>query len=779
MSTQSSKTLCFERGNAGFSPATKRSNEDLFIRKVHFRPDDSNDDFYEEEEEEEEEVDELDCNTIDIGEEEEEDDDDELEVTVTKFDFLISQQQQQSQPPMKSSNVVNGGGCGGGSGEVSADLSLVSNAYSPGGSSSSFSSYSTTTTPALAALSLYINSTTATTSHLQITTNTTSQLDCEKSNQIESNNKNNKATTELSCHAKSNRQHRDKQHSVSSESSSSSLSPTNTSEHSSGSPSSSSLGTPPLLKLDAIEAHLNESASYLNIFSPIPENEPVEQPIIDKQQDFEAQRSEHLFTPDSLESSCSISSSLSDLSTKLLPNNQQQEEDEDDQQYFVQQATQLPAQSIEEDLKADAEICQINHESTGGGDEQPALLLVTKPASETSLILDKIKRINQLQEKINDINNKIKSIDMTSHSAIGSSTQTRLIGSGINPSYYCLQKHEPYEEEEEEEEEEVMKHQAASTGELIDEDSIGHFVNPKYCGDDDEEDEDDDLSQEDPRQTEYNQHKQDYRSLHNQTRMCIRKQGFQEANNNNNNQIFENLNHNLMYGNSSQCRRLDDDEDDDEEEDDNENEEQHLKYMKNCYTNEFGEHDYIEYRHGKLIDEDDRVGDELDDDEDDESFEDEDEDEDMFHNGGYGRAGGGVYKQAQPVHKKYASTGFLFHRFGGYLAPIEECQEEPPATYEPAFNFKSFVSCYSLIESTKCGAVAANSSYSPASLVNKAGTSTNQFSSHIEASQCADVHSPPYPGQGESWKGEFCWLIKEIWFDCAPSKILLRLYKFS
>ena len=758
MSTQSSKhqqqqqaTAChFERGNAGFSPATKRSNEDLFIRKVHFRPDDSND-FYEEEEEEEEE---LDCNTIDIGEEEE-DDDDELEVTVTKFDFLISQQQQQPQsppPPMKSSS----GGVGG---ELSADLSLVSNAYSPGGSSSSFSSYST---PALAALSLYINSTTATTSHLQIT-NTTGQLDCENTtiaNQIES------TTTELSCQAKSNRQHRHRRHqqhsSVSSESSSS-LSPTTTSEHSTGSPvtlspSSSSLGTPPLLnKLDAIEAHLNESASYLNIFSPIPENEPAESTndlTTDKQQDFEAQRSEHLFTPDSLESSCSISSSLSDLSAKLLPNNQQEEE-EDDQHYFEsspqQQATQLSAQSIEEDLKADAEICQINHESTGGGDVPP---LVTKPASETSLILDKIKRINQLQEKINDINNKIKSIDMSSHSAIGNSTQARLIGSGINPSYYCLQKHEPYEEEEEEEEmDEVVKQQATSTIELTDEDSIRHFVNPKYCGDDDEEedeDEDEALSREDPRQAEYNQHKQDYRSLHNQTRMCIRKQGFQEANQ----KIFENLNHNLVYGgNSSGCRRLEDEDDDEEEEeDDNEDEEEHLKYIKNCYTNEFGEHDYIEYRHGKLVDEDDRVGDELDDDEDDESFEDDDEDEDMFHNGGYVGGGGGVYKQAQPVHKKYASTGFLFHRFGGYLAPIEECQEEPPATYEPAFNFKSFVSCYSLIEPTKC----ANSSYSPASLVNKAGTSTNQFSSHIEASQCADARSPPYPGHDESWKGEFC-----------------------
>ncbi len=62
-----------------------------------------------------------------------------------------------------------------------------------------------------------------------------------------------------------------------------------------------------------------------------------------------------------------------------------------------------------------------------------------------------------------------------------------------------------------------------------------------------------------------------------------------------------------------------------------------------------------------------------------EEDEEDDEDDDLI----YG------YKQAQPVGKKYASTGFLCHRFGGYLAPIEESQDETP--------IQSAASCYNLL----------------------------------------------------------------------------------
>ena len=61
-------------------------------------------------------------------------------------------------------------------------------------------------------------------------------------------------------------------------------------------------------------------------------------------------------------------------------------------------------------------------------------------------------------------------------------------------------------------------------------------------------------------------------------------------------------------------------------------------------------------------------------DDDDDDADDDDDEDDVIYDAKTG------YKRAQPVlHKKFASTGFLFHRFGGALAPIEEQPEEMAA----------------------------------------------------------------------------------------------------
>lgn len=116
------------------------------------------------------------------------------------------------------------------------------------------------------------------------------------------------------------------------------------------------------------------------------------------------------------------------------------------------------------------------------------------------------------------------------------------------------------------------------------------------------------------------------------------------------------------------------------------------------------------------------------------------------------------------MHKKFASTGFLCHRFGGYLAPIEESQDEPPLQLEKGSNIiKNSTSCYDLVRdnftsmnencetnhltNTECTNSKNNNyhnaktcsiksktngpvlSYSQASVINNA---SNDFSSHIK-----------------------------------------------
>ena len=66
--------------------------------------------------------------------------------------------------------------------------------------------------------------------------------------------------------------------------------------------------------------------------------------------------------------------------------------------------------------------------------------------------------------------------------------------------------------------------------------------------------------------------------------------------------------------------------------------------------------------------------------------EDDDEDDDVLFNTNRFLNGVSYFKQAQPVHKKYASTGFLFNR---YLAPIEESLEETVNTQQN-FNENEF-----------------------------------------------------------------------------------------
>ncbi len=259
-------------------------------------------------------------------------------------------------------------------------------------------------------------------------------------------------------------------------------------------------------------------------------------------------RSEIVYTPDSLESfiHSSNSSSFSNL--------------KDFEDLVAAPATAHTDQLLA-DLEADQEIELINNETLAAG-----LDTASGDSSETALILDKIKKISQLQEKINDINSKIERIDM---SDAGSAPDLR------------------------------------------------YYINPKYCGDDEEEEEVD---------------------------KCL-GEGFRAANNQ------------TAFG----IRPVEEEE----------NEETDVFVVKSSRRKEFFE----EEEDDEFYDDDD----------------DEDEDDLVFGDGYTSQ-----YKQALPVGKKYASTGFLCHRFGGYLAPIEESQDEPPLQAADR-QMRATSSCYDLL----------------------------------------------------------------------------------
>lgn len=472
--------------------------------------------------------------------------------------------------------------------------------------------------------------------------------------------------------------------SVSSDSTSS-LSPTTLSE-SHSSTNNSPLGSSPDSKLTSI--HAKEAT---NIFAPILESIQNTFEILSSESEEELKpldtknsntnRNEIVYTPDSLESSSSTSSSLSNLyDNKALTNFP-----------ALQPASRQVIGNDIDDLEADEEIQQINNKSKESQNAQQALATTTESSkiSDTSLILEKIKKINQLQEKINDINNKIKSIDMSDK------TQNSETHSS-NRNYYMLHAESP----------EIADQQAASksptSSKILDTDdnSIRYYINPKYCGDDDLSDEEskrqqyeenvsgdslseadvddvvEDVDDEEEREDydnnqtymrnleKFNQRAgDDYRSANNQTRLGVRAKTVEEKNN----EIFENISH-TVYRNS-------------------------LRGAPAANENDNDNRYFVEDGIGKTEELYDSFN------EDQEFYgEEEEEDDDFFLNGSY-VINGTFYKQAQPVHKKFASTGFLCNRFGSFLAPIEESQDEPPLQLDKGLNILKTVSssCYDLV----------------------------------------------------------------------------------
>lgn len=315
-----------------------------------------------------------------------------------------------------------------------------------------------------------------------------------------------------------------KNNSVSSDSSSS-LSPTTLSEQSqTTSPVASSPNS--CTPVNTSPKNNTEISKNL-IFSPI-----LESP------DSNQQRSEIVYTPDSLESSNSTSSSLSNLLD---------EETASKSYNSNNSAKKSKPLEIEDDLEADEEIRQINDHNKPKNEQ----------LNDTSLILEKIKKINQLQEKINDINNKIKSIDMTSNTVIGETTKVNSTSPSpaINKNYYILQQSLSDSDSPD----------LAESPPLKENDSLQYYINPNYC-DEDEDDEikikeenvlfEDDAEDEDvynnDRITYQNnlnrfnkcvdRNSEDYRSQNNQTRFGVRQKTVEEKNN----EIFENITYVLI-----------------------------------------------------------------------------------------------------------------------------------------------------------------------------------------------------------------------------------------
>lgn len=301
---------------------------------------------------------------------------------------------------------------------------------------------------------------------------------------------------------------------------------------------------------------------------------------LEKQNESISIHTRELFTPDSLESSISscLNSDDSDEDKDSYSNQHKSKTDS----ALTQSSSSSCKQSgldLEADFETDEEICQINTE--------PVIKL-----NESTLILEKIDKINKLQEKINDINNKIKSIDMNSP----------VVNTNTNKNYYCL--HQDIleginginDEEDKNNDDDSDDSEVNSTNGM-------YYVNPEYCEDDEDEYSGDEIlrekfSKEFKKPLKNRAYDEDeekinesYRDRNNQTRLGVR-------------------------------REVDEGSDSDED----------YEYPQNDDSND--EDDFVVNT--------DQI----------------------------------VYKQAQPVHKKFASTGFLFHRFGCYLAPIEEGPED-------------------------------------------------------------------------------------------------------
>jgi len=353
------------------------------------------------------------------------------------------------------------------------------------------------------------------------------------------------------------------------------------------------------------------------------EDDLIESSIKNEEFDLNNQRIEHLFTPDSLESvssSCSSSTpSLSeDLDNDEIPvgviNTQEDQKNNNNNNInvlnLISKLEDVPhiehvktieinneileqkefelneKQILEEENEEEAEV--IIEEDDDDEIEEDYLVNGT---NDTSLILEKIRKINKLQEKINDINNKIKTIDMNGN-PISAEGTTSASTTNQTTSYYCLNQGISFDLDQEDEQQQEQKSNLVNN----EQDGINCYVNPNYCDDDDDDDDDDEDENSQAEDNEENER------LNYMKRQMLK---------NSNNTDYRSLNNQTRLGNYD----CDDEDDDDDDEDD------------------------------------------------DDDYDDDDEDDI-----------GGFYKHAQPVvlGKKYASTGLLFHRYGGYLAPIEE-----------------------------------------------------------------------------------------------------------
>lgn len=374
-------------------------------------------------------------------------------------------------------------------------------------------------------------------------------------------------------------------------------------------------------------------------------------------------RNEHLFTPDSLESSCS--SCLSETTPDEIDINN------------------YSSGSILEPTSFINYLNSSNEANYFNGINKP-VAAKTVNNSDTSLILEKIKKINQLQEKINDINNKIKHIDMNNAQPASAIANT-------NPNYYSLHQDVSFKELMFEDQEKSAQVEVKNSTNENNNNGIHYYINPKYCDDDDEEE--DSFNQQynqliskrtslDDHSDETNHYNCDdspdnserHRSLNNKTRLGIRKNELNDDDDDDFNDDAISCESDENYEQIDRPKSNNDDGeyfDDSEYLDSNKNDGNTLYSSRNVrFVNK---HNLIENEM-----EDENVNCRYLDEEDEDLLEDEDEDEDdlLFNSSRFLNGSNGSYKQAQPIQKKYASTGFLFHRFGGYLAPIDEVSEE-------------------------------------------------------------------------------------------------------
>jgi hypothetical protein len=412
-----------------------------------------------------------------------------------------------------------------------------------------------------------------------------------------------------------------------------------------------------------------------------------------------AQRGENnrLFTPDSLESSCS--SCLSETTP-----------DDVEIDTYSSGSSSNNKNNRLEPASFISYLNNVNEENYFNGINKPIAAKTTTtptptpipPHNDTSIILEKIKKINQLQEKINDINNKIKHIDMNaSISNVNATPSPKTSGSNHTVNdYYSLHQDVSFRGLMfDDEEVKKSANESENSG-------IHYYINPKYC-DEEEEDEDDDeedeFNQLSKNQTHsYNSDNRSdsserHRNLNNKTRLGIRSndnnhcdddelEGGRGVNGDDFNddviscESGENYDTNETEMDESSHptkSRIDDEYFDDVDYLDcnNKNDDENILYSsrnirfvnkRNIVNEDNEDDDDVNVNCGLLDDEDDDI------------LEDEDDDEDdlLFNSSGFLNGSNGGFKQAKPIHKKYASTGFLFHRFGGYLAPIDEDTEE-------------------------------------------------------------------------------------------------------